>query len=404
MHGRTLQPSAGASRQQVRRRETAPSSYGQRTKVILAAHDPAWQAGPSTSAARLQPVSSIAPRRTPASWASEPGPHPIRPAGAASGGMTALMGPDGKASSLRKLVVDGVDDSASVQVKFCLKYRTSYGQSVKIIGSHPKLGLWDINKALVLAWTEGDRWVATLELPAGSVYEYKYVLVDHDGRSALAWQGGGNSVLALGDQDEQGVEVQDNWHNNPAQAAVLAGGQSTTRENKLAAWADEMRQYRALARSAQYELTRKSEELQAGKAQVARLKMELSMSVKAREDIESRLAAVENENLSLRAQVAQSQIAMKSTLEEAIKLLQQEIEEGEEDVYSVGVGEEDEDLDSSNSNSNGSSSSSNGGWGGWGRSGKEAETAYAGSNSSSNSSSSTPLERFGFRLGGSNSH
>lgn len=47
------------------------------------------------------------------------------------------------------------------------------------------------------------------------------------------------------------------------------------------------------------------------------------MSLKAREELESRLADLEGENLSLRAQVAQSQIAMKSTLEEAIKLLQQ---------------------------------------------------------------------------------
>lgn len=37
--------------------------------------------------------------------------------------------------------------------------------------------------------------------------------------------------------------------------------------------------------------------------QVARLKMELSMSLKAREELEARLADVEAENLSLRAQV-----------------------------------------------------------------------------------------------------
>ncbi len=160
---------------------------------------------------------------------------------------TIMAGPDGKSSSLRKLVVEGVDDSPNVQVggtrylltgphsiplhrrfrnsrgpphpcarssfahvlcrptvcsqpcctapavrlpnsipgnhrpppapnaqvKFCLKYRTSWGQSVKIIGSHPMLGNWDVNKALQLQWTEGDRWVATLELPAGAVYEYK---------------------------------------------------------------------------------------------------------------------------------------------------------------------------------------------------------------------------------------
>ncbi|GLC37067.1 hypothetical protein PLESTB_001395300 [Pleodorina starrii] len=319
-----------------------------------------------------------------------------------SSAMTAILN-DGKSSALRKLVVDGVDESAVVQVKFCLKYRTSYGQSVKIIGSHPKLGSWDVNQALVLQWTEGDRWVATVELPAGAVYEYKYVLVDHDSRVTLAWQGGGNSVLALGDQDEQGVEVQDNWGNNPGQAAVLVNGVSTTRETKLQAWAAEMRQYRALARNAQHELSRKSEELQASKAQIARLKMELSVSLKARDELESRVAEMESENLSLRAQVAQSQIAMKSTLEEAIKLLQQEIEEGEEELYGEEAVEDFEELPAAvNGNGKGASSSNGSGspWG-WGRGtgGKEAETVYAGS-SSSNTNGAT-FERFGFRLSGS---
>ncbi|GIL89331.1 hypothetical protein Vretimale_18659 [Volvox reticuliferus] len=319
--------------------------------------------------------------------------RPVGNAVTSSGAVSALMASDGKASALRKLIVDGADDSAVVQVKFCLKYRTSYGQSVKIIGSHPKLGSWDINKALVLNWTEGDRWVATVELPAGAVYEYKYVLVDHDSRTTLAWQGGGNSVLALGDQDEQGVEVQDNWGNNPGQAALLVNGVSTTRENKLQAWAAEMRQYRALARSAQYELSRKAEELQASKAQIARLKMELSVNLKAREELEAQLAEMESENLALRAQVAQSQIAMKSTLEEAIKLLQQEIEEGEEELYSV---DHEEELPASGSGGKNGLSSGGSPWG-WGRGigGKETESVYAGSNGNG-----TTFERFGFRLGG----
>lgn len=47
---------------------------------------------------------------------------------------------DPKSSSLRKLVVDGAYESQIVQVKFCLKYRTSYGQTVKLLGSHPQLG------------------------------------------------------------------------------------------------------------------------------------------------------------------------------------------------------------------------------------------------------------------------
>lgn len=69
------------------------------------------------------------------------------------------------------------------------------------VSSLPRLGLRHEAEALELI-------VRALLSPCAHA---RYVLVDHDGRSALAWQGGSNSVLAIGDQDEQGVEVQDNW-------------------------------------------------------------------------------------------------------------------------------------------------------------------------------------------------
>ena len=48
-----------------------------------------------------------------------------------------------------------------------------------------------------LKWTEGDRWHAEITLPSGSIYEYKYVLLDSSGTHALTWQRGNNSVLAI---------------------------------------------------------------------------------------------------------------------------------------------------------------------------------------------------------------
>jgi hypothetical protein len=42
------------------------------------------------------------------------------------------------------------------------------------------------------------------------VYEYKYVVVAADGRTAAAWQTGGNGVVALQWGDKE-VEVFDNW-------------------------------------------------------------------------------------------------------------------------------------------------------------------------------------------------
>lgn len=60
-------------------------------------------------------------------------------------------------------------------------------------------GSWVLADGPEMEWSPGDLWRADVALPAGGVYEYKYVLVGGGagGRHALAWQRGNNSVLAL---------------------------------------------------------------------------------------------------------------------------------------------------------------------------------------------------------------
>lgn len=58
-------------------------------------------------------------------------------------------------------------------------------------------GSWIMVDGPELKWTEGDRWHANVSLPSGSIYEYKYVLLDSTGMHALSWQRGNNSVLAV---------------------------------------------------------------------------------------------------------------------------------------------------------------------------------------------------------------
>lgn len=58
-------------------------------------------------------------------------------------------------------------------------------------------GAWQLKDGPDLQWTEGDNWRATVELPGGTVYEYKYVLLDSYSGHALSWQRGNNSVLAI---------------------------------------------------------------------------------------------------------------------------------------------------------------------------------------------------------------
>ncbi len=71
-------------------------------------------------------------------------------------------------------------------------------------------GAWNIKNAVELRWTAGDQWVASVPLPAGGVYEYKYVLIDYETKQALEWQSGSNAVLAVV-VSETDLDVYDNW-------------------------------------------------------------------------------------------------------------------------------------------------------------------------------------------------
>jgi hypothetical protein len=95
-----------------------------------------------------------------------------------------------------------------------------------------------LSRGVELEWSSGDKWNAIVEIPAGAILEYKYVLLEGDGVRSLAWQSGNNSVLAVGHSDAN-VEVFDNWESSPG-ASVLAGGKTTTREGRLLSWANEI--------------------------------------------------------------------------------------------------------------------------------------------------------------------
>ena len=89
-----------------------------------------------------------------------------------------------------------------------------------------------------LRWSSGDKWSAVVEIPAGAIVEYKYVLLEGDGLSAIAWQQGNNNVLAVGHADDN-LEVFDTWESGPG-AAVVAAGEKTTREGRMLSWANEV--------------------------------------------------------------------------------------------------------------------------------------------------------------------
>ena len=86
---------------------------------------------------------------------------------------------------------------AVVHVTFWLQYQAEFGQRIGVVGNCVGLGMWSHKAAPEMQWNDGHLWSVAVEVPAGQVLEYKYVVMQPDGLTALHWQSGNNAVLAL---------------------------------------------------------------------------------------------------------------------------------------------------------------------------------------------------------------
>lgn len=78
----------------------------------------------------------------------------------------------------------------SVAVTFDEIATTTYGENVFIVGSISQLGSWDTSKAIALSasqYTSSNHlWFATLSLPAGTTFQYKYIRKESNG--SIVWE------------------------------------------------------------------------------------------------------------------------------------------------------------------------------------------------------------------------
>ncbi|KAH9880542.1 hypothetical protein IAQ61_000835 [Plenodomus lingam] len=83
---------------------------------------------------------------------------------------------------------------ASVAVTFNSRTTTSVGQNVKIAGSISQLGSWNTGNAFALSASQytsaNPLWTGTVNLPAGTSFEYKVIRVESGG--AVTYQSGAN--------------------------------------------------------------------------------------------------------------------------------------------------------------------------------------------------------------------
>lgn len=78
----------------------------------------------------------------------------------------------------------------AVAVTFDLIATTYYGENIKIAGSISQLGSWDTSKAVALSAADytssNNLWFVDVSLPAGTVFEYKYIRIESDG--TIEWE------------------------------------------------------------------------------------------------------------------------------------------------------------------------------------------------------------------------
>lgn len=102
----------------------------------------------------------------------------------------------------------------SVAVTFDEIATTTYGENVFIVGSISQLGNWDTADAIALSasqYTSSDNlWFVTIDLPAGTTFQYKYIRKETDG--SIVWESDPNRSYTVPAQcGETSATENDTW-------------------------------------------------------------------------------------------------------------------------------------------------------------------------------------------------
>ncbi|KAK3320493.1 starch binding domain-containing protein [Cercophora scortea] len=80
--------------------------------------------------------------------------------------------------------------AATIAVTFNELVTTTYGQTIKVVGSIAQLGSWSTSSAIALSASQytaaSPLWAQTISLPAGTTFQYKFIKVATDG--TVTWE------------------------------------------------------------------------------------------------------------------------------------------------------------------------------------------------------------------------
>lgn len=102
---------------------------------------------------------------------------------------------------------------STVAVTFNSKTTTTFGQTVKIVGSISQLGSWNTASAVALDASQytnsNPLWTTKINLPAGTSFEYKFIKVNSNG--AVTYESGANRAYTVAKSCASSAVVDTQW-------------------------------------------------------------------------------------------------------------------------------------------------------------------------------------------------
>jgi predicted carbohydrate-binding protein with CBM5 and CBM33 domain len=102
---------------------------------------------------------------------------------------------------------------STVTLTFSERVVTTWGQSIKLVGSIPELGSWNLSAAPTLSSSEytstNPVWTHTIMLPVGTSFQYKFVRVEANG--AVTWESDPNRLYTVPSGCATSIRVTSEW-------------------------------------------------------------------------------------------------------------------------------------------------------------------------------------------------
>lgn len=103
----------------------------------------------------------------------------------------------------------GGNPPTQIPVAFEVNATTIFGENLYVVGNVAALSNWNPQAGLALSSAAYPYWRATLNLPAGTTIEYKYI--KRNGSGTVVWESGANRVLTIPSSGT--VTLHDVWRN-----------------------------------------------------------------------------------------------------------------------------------------------------------------------------------------------